>query len=213
VNPYWPLFDLRVRTARLELRVSTDEDLFELTALAVARGIHPPELMPFTSPFTEKKSPELERHFLQRQWRSRAELGPDKWLLELAVRESGSLVGVQAIGAKEFRVLRTVHTGSWLGKDFQRKGIGTEMRAAVLHLAFAGLGAEVATSAAFVDNPASGRISDRLGYVFDGFDRYAPRGVAVDARRYRLTREAWEASNRIPVELEGLDPCRVLLGA
>ncbi len=35
----WPLFDLRIGTAHLELRAPTDEDLMGLVALA-GRGIH-----------------------------------------------------------------------------------------------------------------------------------------------------------------------------
>jgi RimJ/RimL family protein N-acetyltransferase len=37
-----------------------------------------------------------------------------------------------------FAVLGTVSTFSWLQPSFRRRGLGTEMRAAMLHLAFAG---------------------------------------------------------------------------
>ena len=211
-NPTWPLFDLRVRTARLELRLPTDEDLVELAALA-GRGIHPPEAMPFEVPWTDRPSPDLERGMLQFHWHLRAELKPEDWGLELAVRAGGRLVGVQGLHARTFAVLREVHTGSWLGKDHQRQGIGTEMRAAILHLAFAGLGAAVATSAAFPDNEASARISRKLGYEPDGIHRVAPRGVPVDSIRFRLTRDAWERTRRPDVELAGVEPCLTLLGA
>jgi RimJ/RimL family protein N-acetyltransferase len=211
-NPCWPLFDLRVRTARLELRVPTDEDLLELAALA-GRGIHPPGEIPFAWAFTDLPSPELERGWLQVQWRGRAELGPERWSLDLAVRADGRLVGVQGLSARQLAVRREVHTGSWLGMDHQRRGIGTEMRGAVLHLAFAGLGAEVAVSAAFPDNPASERISRKLGYEPDGLERIARRGAPVDARRFRLTREAWERTPRLDVDLAGVEPCLPLLGA
>jgi len=48
---------------------------------------------------------------------------------------------------------------------------GTEMRAAVLHLAFDGLGAREAHSASFEDNPASQRVSLANGYQSNGGDR------------------------------------------
>ena len=54
-----------------------------------------------------------------------------------------------------FAVLGTVSTFSWLQPSFRRRGLGTEMRAAILHLAFAGLGAGEASSEAFADNDAS----------------------------------------------------------
>jgi RimJ/RimL family protein N-acetyltransferase len=61
-------------------------------------------------------------------------------------------VGQQEISARDFPVLREVSTFSWLGVRHHGSGIGTQMRAAVLHLAFAGLGATDAISGAFDDN-------------------------------------------------------------
>jgi RimJ/RimL family protein N-acetyltransferase len=62
------------------------------------------------------------------------------------------------------------------------------MRAAVLHLAFAGLGAEYATSEAFTDNAASLGVSRKLGYVLDGFYRQVIRGKPATQQRLRLDR-------------------------
>lgn len=211
MHPYWPLFDLRLRTTRLELRPPTDEDLIEVCRLAAA-GIHDPAEMPFSIPWTDLPSPALERGVLQYYWRTRATLGPDDWFIDFAAWDAGRLVGVQGIGAKSFRKLRTVYTGSWVGRAFQRRGYGREMRTAVLALAFEGLGAEVATTAAFVDNVASERVSRALGYRVDGTDRQAPRGVARELRRFRLDRVDWLASTRQPVALEGLAECLPLLG-
>jgi hypothetical protein len=52
-----------------------------------------------------------------------------------------------------------------------------QMRAAVLDLAFEGLGAEYAVSEAFADNAASYAVSRKLGYADDGIER----ANAVDA--------------------------------
>jgi RimJ/RimL family protein N-acetyltransferase len=87
------------------------------------------------------------------------------------------------------------------------------MRAAVLHLAFAGLGAERAESAAFSDNPASAAVSRALGYAEDGTEVKIVRDQARLSIRFLLTRDAWLASNRIEVGIEGLEPCLPLLGA
>src|SRR5260221_13370270 len=70
-------------------------------------------------------------------------------------------------------------TGAWLGRRYQGRGIGTQMRAAVLHLAFGGLGAQQAVSAAFEDNPASLRVSRKLGFRDDGIEWHLVRGVAL----------------------------------
>jgi hypothetical protein len=40
-HPYWPLWDLVVRTPTVELRMPTDDDLVRLAQLAGA-GIHDP---------------------------------------------------------------------------------------------------------------------------------------------------------------------------
>jgi hypothetical protein len=55
----WPLFGLRIRTAQLVLRVSTDEEQAALRAVAKA-GIHGPDEIPFLVPWSTPPSPELE---------------------------------------------------------------------------------------------------------------------------------------------------------
>jgi RimJ/RimL family protein N-acetyltransferase len=94
------------------------------------------------------------------------------------------------------------------------RAVGTEMRAAVLHLGFAGLRARSATSAAFTDNPASNGVSRRLGYELDGTDTRERRGEAAVQNRYRLTRDQWFAHATVPVEIHGLgNDVLELLGA
>src|SRR5258708_4778253 len=105
--------------------------------------------------------------------------------LELAVIRDGVVVGIQGIGGRDFAVLREVHTGSWLGRRYQRQGIGTQMRAAVLHLAFEGLGAKSAVSAAFEDNPASLGVSRKLGYRDGGIEWHLVRGRPALTHRPR----------------------------
>jgi RimJ/RimL family protein N-acetyltransferase len=94
----------------------------------------------------------------------------------------------------------------------QGQGIGTEMRAAVLHLAFAGLGAEEALSTAFEDNHASRAVSRKLGYAENGIGRQVVRGVATTEHHVRLTRADWEKHATVPVTIEGLAPCLPMFG-
>ncbi len=211
-HPLWPLFDLRLRTPRLELRLPTDDELVELAAVARA-GIHAPEEMPFAMAWTDLPSPEFERSFVRYHWRSRGEWTAARWSLDLAVFEGGRPIGSQGLMADGFATLRTVHTGSWLGEPYQGHGFGKEMRAAVLHLAFGGLDADVAESSALVGNEASARVSRALGYEDDGWTRVAPRGTAVDVRRFRLTRERWLRTRTVETSIEGLEGCLELFGA
>jgi RimJ/RimL family protein N-acetyltransferase len=127
------------------------------------------------------------------------------------VFEAGEVVGEQVVSGHGFAVLREVQSGSWLGRRFQGRGIGTEMRAAVLHLAFAGLGARAARSAAFEDNAASLGVSRRLGYRPDGEEWVESRGAARRTIRLRLDAAGWRPT--APVTLDGLEPCLPFLGA
>lgn len=208
----WPFFDLRVRTARLELRYPSDADLDELARLAAA-GIHDPAVTPFAIPWTDAPAGELERELLQYHWGTRAALRPDDWNLELVVVEGGRIVGSQGMRAAAFAKERTVVTGSWLGRAFQRAGLGREMRSAVLDLAFHGLGAGAALSGAFVDNVASRRVSAALGYRVVGSEQKESRGVPREHLRFRLERAAWLERPHPRARWDGLEACLPLLGA
>jgi RimJ/RimL family protein N-acetyltransferase len=208
---WWPLPGLRLRTPRLELRLPTDTDLMALAELA-AGDVHDPAVQPFLVPWTDRPPDERARGAMQYHWRQWATWTPEHWTLELVVISAGAMVGVQSVSASDFAVLREVHTGSWLGMAHQGKGIGTEMRAAVLHLAFGGLGAQQARSEAFDDNPASLAVSRKLGYSDDGIDRYIVRGRPVVSQRLRLDRSIWESTHTVPVTIAGLQPCLHMFG-
>jgi RimJ/RimL family protein N-acetyltransferase len=206
----WPLFELRVRTPRLVLRSPTDDDLFALIEVARA-GVHDPDQMPFAVAWTDLAPPAFEQSFLSFFWGCRASWTPEAWQLPLAVVLEDRPVGIQDLKATGFPTLRTVETGSWLGRAYQRQGLGTEMRAAVLALAFDGLGALVATSGVIEGNAASERVSQKLGYEPNGEALVAPRGIPVVEHRYRLTRERWDP-DRYPVRIEHLEACRAMFG-
>ena len=81
------------------------------------------------------------------------------------------------------------------------------MREAILHLAFAGLGARVAYSSAWEENTASLGVSRALGY--------RPNGTALRLRGHEtalqinmvLERADWEQRRRDDIEITGLDSC------
>lgn len=208
---WWPFFDLRVRTPRLELRLPTDDDLDALADLAAA-GTHDPDAMPFANPWTVQEQPALQRGLLQWFWRSRAELSADNWYLGFCVREGDEIVGVQGVLAEQFPVRRTVRTDSWLGKAHQGRGIGKEMRAAVLHFAFGSLGADYAATEAFEDNPSSLGVTGALGYEPNGEGVLVRHGEAARLLNFLLTREKWERQRRDDITVEGIEECLPLLG-
>ena len=81
------------------------------------------------------------------------------------------------------------------------------MREAVLHLAFAGLGAAEALSGAFEDNAASIATSRSVGYEANGEARARRRDGWGRTVRFRLSREAWERRRRDDIEIAGLEGC------
>lgn len=149
---------------------------------------------------------------VQHHWLRRGNWTPDNWALNLSVFKDGRVVGLQTLAARDFAVLRQVSTASWLGLHHQRQGLGTEMRAAVLHLAFSGLGAVDALSGAFEDNPSSFSVSEKLGYELDGLEQLNVRERRATMRRLRLPRARWERQQRISVTIVGLTPCLQLFG-
>jgi RimJ/RimL family protein N-acetyltransferase len=211
VHPYWPLFDLLVRTPRLELRYPDDGLLVEVARVA-AKGIHDPALMPFSNAWTRAGSPDLERSTLKYFWALRSAWSPDRWTFPGAVVVDGRAVGLQSLEGEAFPVTGAVTTGSWLGREFQGQGIGKEMRAAILHLAFEGLGARVAYSGAYEDNPASLKVSRALGYSENGDQINSREGKPAREIRLKLTREAWEERRRQDIEVVGFGPCREWFG-
>lgn len=210
IGDIWPLYRLRVRTAGLELRWPDDGDLAALAALT-REPLHDPDQMPFSVPWTDVPADERVRSTVQFHWRCRGQWTPAKWHLPLVAVSDGEVVGTQGMMADDFTVTREVETGSWVGRRFQGQGLATRMRTAMLHLAFRGLGAEVARSAAFSDNPASLRVSEKLGYRADGTETKVRRGEAATMIRLRLARADWKAV--VPAaEIEGLERCLPLFG-
>ena len=208
----WPLFDLVVTTPTVELRYASDEDLLALAEFRDGRVVAPGE-----EPFDGDSSFYADAAVapakgIAGEWGARSATSADWWHLSFAVRVGGELVGQQNITGENFPILRTVNSFSFLARDHRRRGIGKEMRSAVLHLAFRGLDAKRAESDAFFDNPASAGVSRSLGYEANG-TMLAPRpsGAAV-MERFVLTRERWEPGERDDVEVHGLEPCLPLLG-
>lgn len=212
MDPYaWPLKNLRLRTPRLELRWPTPGDLEELAELTAA-GVHDPATQPFRVPWTDAPASERPHNTLQFFWGIWGAWKPTDWHLEMVVVRDGVVVGVQSVRGENFAIMREVVTGSWLGLAYQGEGIGTEMRAAVLSLAFDGLDAEFAISTANLDNTASLRVSRKLGYAENGTERCLVRGIPVTQQRFLMDRETWRARRPVTAEITGLEPCLPMFG-
>jgi RimJ/RimL family protein N-acetyltransferase len=207
-----PLYGLRLRTDRLELRWPDGDEIEALARLAQT-GVHDPAEMPFLVPWTDHiGEPGFLDWFVGFHERLRREWTAENWGLELGVWAADELIGVQGMTSHDFLAGKEVKTGSWLAQRFHGRGYGTEMRAAVLELAFHGLGAEAALSSALDGVDASIRVSQKLGYVDDGDTWVEVRGERRLDHRMRLTRDRWIDRERISVRISGLEPCISLFG-
>lgn len=215
----WPAAGVRARAGDLELRWIDDELLLAIAQVA-ARGVHDDDAMPFYVPWTRGTPDEVARSVVTYHWSMRPKVGPKHLALDLGVLVDGVPVGTQGAGGDDWAVLRQAETGSWLGREFQGRGIGIRMRVLMLHLLFAGLGARAVTSSAFVDNPASNAVSRKAGYADNGVGATAREGAPAAQQRYLMTRERWETLQDrhrellgAPAELEGVDALRAALDA
>jgi RimJ/RimL family protein N-acetyltransferase len=211
LTDFWPPAGVVVRTPRLELRWPTDDDLLALADVA-SHGVHDPAAMPFLTLWTRGTPTDVARNVLRWNWRTRGEWEPTKWSWSAVALVDGRVVGTQGLMASDFGVCRTVETGSWLGRDHQGRGLGKEMRAAMLHLAFAGLGAERAETGAFDDNPASLVVTRSLGYRENGERVIAVEGRCRRELLFALDRQAWLTRRRDDIELAGVRAARALFG-
>lgn len=200
-----PVYRLRLRTERLELRLPESFDEVSALADTAAAGVHDPGFMPFSIPWTADGPEATARGTALWYHRAIGRWDAKDWGFPFFVFHDGTPIGVQVVAGKQFAITREVDSGSWIGLAHQGNGFGTEMRAAMLHFAFEGLGALTARSGSYVGNDASERVSRRLGYRPDGEEFHVVQDQRRHMRRWRLDREDWEANRKHEVVIEGLD--------
>lgn len=206
-----PVFGLEVRTPRVTLRYPDDDDAVALAELG-AEGVHPPDQRPFMIQWTLVESPFRERNTLDWLWRARTTLQSNVWILPLVTVVDGEVVGTQTVQTGNWSGTRTVATGSWLGIRHHGRGIGKEMRAAVLHLAFEGFGALRANTGAWHDNPASLAVTRSLGYREVGDALRDREGVPDRELHFTMDRADWERHRRDDIELIGAGEAAAVFG-
>lgn len=204
----WPLHGLRLWTADLELRPATEADLPMLCSIL------PPDLEadPAATRYPGLDDRWNHRVILaQSYWRAMGTWSPHDWVLPFAVRRDGELIGMQALEGPDYIADRTVDSWSWLIADARGRGIGRQMRTAILELAFRHLDARAAVSSAVLTNAGSLGVSRRLGYRDTHTSVLGHNGQTL--QHLRLDREAWNASaHGEAVVIEGADPCLPFFG-
>jgi RimJ/RimL family protein N-acetyltransferase len=180
-----PLLGLRITAGPVELRGMTDDLLGPLADLAI-KGIHDPDFMPFSTPWSIAPAAEMPRGVARFHWGQRASFSPAEWGMDLAVFFDGKLVGSQGFSTKDFLVTRIGETGSWLGREFHDRGIGTAMRKVICAFIFDHLDAEFITSGAYADNASSLAVSRKCGYQKNGVSIFNRLGKSATLQRLLL---------------------------
>jgi RimJ/RimL family protein N-acetyltransferase len=204
-HPYWPLLDLRLRVGELDLRPMTEADLLPLAELLPDDV----ELDPDATRYPGLSEATNRRVIgFQHYWNSYGSWRPDRWRLAFCVRSGAELLGVQELEAEDFPVLRTVDSASHLVPAARGRGVGQQMRRAVLALAFGPLQAQAAISSAWHDNYASLAVSRALGYRPNGESLHRREGRVDTMQHLRLRRSDWLAgSGAVGVQIDGMDAC------
>ena len=202
----WPLFGLRLTTERLQLRLPTEDEALRLVQL-------PPDDLDVDPawPAPAGSAHPLATAVLQWYWRALGEWKVEHWRLPLAVWWNGESIGMQELEADRFPALRSVETSSWLVKSARGKGLGKEMRAAVLTLAFDHLGAARAKSGAWDWNKSSLGVSRALGYVDNGWDFEDHGHQSGVMRSVMLEKADWDGEPW-KTRVEGLESCLAWFG-
>lgn len=207
VDDLWPLFQLCIKTPRLELRLPVEQEIAALARVA-AQGVHEPSARPFLTPWTEGTAEQRSQAVLRGHRGALSAWSVDQWSLGLGVFLEGEPIGSIDIRAIDFLVVREVATSSWLGLTHHGSGLGTEARLGALTLAFDFLEAEAALSEVFQDNIASQGVSLKLGYEHDGISRDRRGSEALVSDRLRLTKQRWKSQRRSTVVITGFDACK-----
>ncbi len=140
-----------LRTARLELRRPVEEDTPAIVAIAGDW-----EVASRLSRMPHPYGPENARVFLD-------EIVPVELVWGIIERTSGELVGM--IGLSADKIPGSIELGYYVAQAHWRRGIATEAGAVVAAYGAGLVGQTRLRSGYFADNPASGRVLEKLGFV------------------------------------------------
>jgi RimJ/RimL family protein N-acetyltransferase len=155
-----------ISTARLRLREASMEDADRITELA---GDYDVARMTTSIPHPMKRDQAVD--FLERM-AVRERAVEQLFAIE---RPGEGLIGM--IGFHPSADTPAPEVGYWIGKPYWGQGYASEAAAAAIGWAGAGWGKRFVVSGHFADNPASGRVLEKTGFLYTGV--VAPRHSAA----------------------------------
>jgi ribosomal-protein-alanine N-acetyltransferase len=114
-------------------------------------------------------------------------------VLAMTVPPDNSIIG--AIGFTIAPEHNMAELGYWVGVPFWGKGYCTEAARALVDFGFSDLALNRIHAHHFGNNPASGRVLQKVGMKFEGCSRHAfmKWGEYLDIHRYGILRSDWDA--------------------
>ena len=170
-----------LETARLRIRPYTQADIPDLVRLIGAREVAATTLR-IPHPYTERDAKE----FLD----SMASGGELRFAITLLT--DGRLIG--GIGLRMNAPHRHAELGYWLGVPYWGQGYATEAAREMLRYGFQDLRLHRIFASHFQNNPASGRVMQKLGMRHEGCQRehVCKWDQFVDLELYGILRQEWE---------------------
>jgi len=171
-----------LHTERLTLRPYSPADIPELLPLIGTREVAATTLR-IAHPYSEQDA----KAFLH------LTRDPDKIWLAITLRSDGCQIG--GIGLRVDPQHKHAELGYWLGIEYWGKGYATEAGREMIRYAFEDLGMHRIFASHFKQNPASGRILEKLRMRHEGCQRehLLKWGQFVDSELYGLLRQEWDA--------------------
>jgi len=178
--------DVTLETTRLRLRAYREADIPELVPLIGAR-----EIAATTGRIPHPYTVEDTRQFLIRIETER------EARMAITLRESDRLMG--GVGLRFFDPHEQAELGYWLGVPYWGNGYATEASRAMLRYGFEEMNLHRIFATHFANNPASGRILQKLGMRYEGCQRQHFRkwDQFVDLELYGMLREEWQISQEV----------------
>ena len=177
-----------IKTERLILRPFTLDDAPELQRLIGDRDIASTTLN-IPHPYEDGMAEEwIGPH--QEQFDKGEEIN-----LAIAHREQNFLIG--GIGLKINKRFENAELGYWIGKPYWNQGYCTEAARAVLKYGFEILGLNRVHASHMTRNPASGRVTQKIGMKHEGCLRQHAKkwGKFEDMEAYGILRSEYTGSN------------------
>ena len=177
----------RLETTRLVLRSFSPDDAMEVERLAREREIAAGTLN-IPHPYPEGAA---------RQW---IVTHPPNFEAGLSVNfcieraADGALLGSVGMGLE--RSHERAELGYWIGRPYWGEGYATEAAAAVVAYGFEALGLNRIYAYHFHNNPASGRVLEKVGMTYEGCRRQHTLkwGEYLDNVAYGILRSEWKGA-------------------